>query len=148
MPVWLVEGGAQFYGEAIGYYPIDVSKTIRSGIHGQFSWDARAYVSSNFPSKTLKGILIEGQPANSVQLMKSIELGSWGSSRTALAYLLGSYATEVLVAVYGHDKLVELYQSFNTSTDWEANFQKVYGISTSTFFEKLTPYFQKMADEL
>jgi hypothetical protein len=148
MPIWLVEGGAQFYGEAIGYYPIDASKTIRSGIHGQFSWDARAHVAANFPSKTLKGIMAEGQAANSVQLMKSVEIGSWGSSRTALAYLLGSYATEVLVAVYGHGKLVELYQTFDSSNNWEANFQKVYSISTSTFYEKLTPYFQKMADEL
>jgi hypothetical protein len=80
--------------------------------------------------------------------MKLIEVGARGSSSTALAYLLGSYASEVLVSVYGHDKFAELYKSFETSSDWDANFQKTYGLSTTSFYEKLTPYFTQMKDEL
>lgn len=148
MPLWLLEGGAQFYGEAIGYYPFDSSKSIRFGMHKQYVRDAASAVSVNFPFKSLKGILAEGKTENTARLMQSVEFGERGSSKTGLAYLLGSYATEVLVAVYGHDKVVELFTEFQTSTNWESNFQKVYGISTSTFYEKLTPYLQKMADEL
>jgi hypothetical protein len=148
MPLWVVEGGAQFYGEATGYYPFDTAKSIRRGMHGQFARDGGSAVSVNFPFKSLKGIMTAGNAADTIRLMKVVEYGVRDSSRTGLAYLLGSYASEVLVSVYGHDKFVELYKSFESSTDWEANFQKVYGIPTTTFYEKLTPYFQKMVDEL
>ena len=33
LPWWSVEGGAQFYGEAIGYDYFDTSRTTRSGMH-------------------------------------------------------------------------------------------------------------------
>ena len=148
MPLWLIEGGAQFYGEATGYHPFDDSKSIRRGMHAQFARDGGNAVSVNFPFKSLKGIMAAGNASDTARLMKVVEFGVRDSSRTGLAYLLGSYATEVLVAVYGHDKVVDLYKSFESSSDWEANFQNVYGIPTSTFYEKLTPYFQKMVDEL
>jgi hypothetical protein len=148
MPLWLLEGGAQFYGEALGYYPFDSSKSIRAGMHKQFVRDGASFISVNFPFKSLKGILAEGNAANTARLMTLIEFGPGSSSKTGLAYLIGSYATEVLVAVYGHERIIELFKEFQNSTNWESNFQKVYGISTATFYEKLTPYFQKMADEL
>jgi hypothetical protein len=148
MPLWVIEGGAQFYGEATGYYPFDTAKSLRRGMHGQFARDGGSAVSVNFPFKSLKGIMAAGNASETIRLMKVVEFGTWDSSKTGLAYLLGSYASEVLVSVYGHDKFVELFKSFETSTDWEANFQKVYGISTTSFYEKLTPYFQKMVDEL
>lgn len=148
MPLWLLEGGAQFYGEATGYLLIDPNKTIRSGMHKQYASDASALVATNFSSQSLKQVLAAGNPANTAKLFKLVELEPWGLERTSLAYLLGSYGTEVLVAVYGHQKIVELFREFETSTNWEANFQKVYGISTSTFYEKLTPYLQMMAGEL
>lgn len=148
MPLWLLEGGAQFYGEATGYLLIDPNKTIRSGMHKQYASDASALVATNFSSQSLKQVLAAGNPANTAKLFKLVELEPWGPERTSLAYLLGSYGTEVLVAVYGHQKIVELFGEFETSTNWEANFQKVYGISTSTFYEKLTPYLQMMAGEL
>jgi len=148
MPLWVIEGGAQFYGEATAYYPFDSAKSLRRGMHGQFARDGGSAVSLNFPFKSLKGIMAAGNASETIRLMKVVEFGTWDSSKTGLAYLLGSYASEVLVSVYGHDKFVELYKSFESSTDWEANFQKVYGIPTSTFYEKLTPYFQKMVDEL
>ncbi len=148
MPLWLLEGGAQFYGEATGYLLIDPNKTIRSGMHKQYASDASALVANNFSSQSLKQVLAAGNPANTANLFKLVELAPWDSERTSLAYLLGSYGTEVLVAVYGHQKIVELFREFETSTNWETNFQKVYGISTSTFYKKLTPYLQKMAGEL
>ena len=148
MPLWLLEGSAQFYGEATGYFPADTSKSIRKGMHRQFASDARSLVSVNFQSKTLKEVLSSANPSNTVQLMKLIEVGARGSSSTALAYLLGSYASEVLVSVHGHDKFVALYKSFETSSDWEANFQKIYGMPTTTFYEKLTPYLVQVMDEL
>lgn len=148
MPLWLLEGGAQFYGEATGYYAVDPNKTIRSGMHKQFAADSKDFVASNFSSLSLKQVLAQGNPSNTAKLMKLIEFEGMNGGRTSLSYLLGSYASEVLVATYGHEKMQQLIKSFATSTDWESNFQAVYGISTATFYEKLTPYLQKMAAEL
>jgi hypothetical protein len=65
-----------------------------------------------------------------------------------LSYLLGSYATEVLVAVYGHEKMAKFYSSFSTSTNYESNFSNVFGITVDTFYGKLAPYLASMSAEL
>jgi hypothetical protein len=62
-----------------------------------------------------------------------------------MAYLMGSYATEVLVSVYGQEKFNDFFKSFATSTNFQANFEKVFGITTSDFYGKLTPYLAEMA---
>lgn len=148
MPLWLLEGGAQFYGEATGYLLIDPNKTIRSGMHKQYASDASALVATNFSSQSLKQVFAAGNPTNTEKLMQLVEFDGVSGGRLGLGYLLGSYATEVLVATYGHDKMHQLIKSFATSTDWQSNFQAVYGISPETFYEKLTPYLQKMEQEL
>jgi hypothetical protein len=67
---------------------------------------------------------------------------------TAAAYLLGSYASEVLVAVYGHSSVEQFIKSFATSTDWKSIFNKSFGISSDDFYGKLTPYLFEMSKEL
>lgn len=148
MPLWLLEGSAQFYGEATGYHPADSSKSMRRGMHAQFARDAKPFITSKFEVDSLKDVLSARKSSDVLQLMRSVEFESRDYPRTALAYLLGGYASEALVAVYGHEKFVELYKSFATSVDWEANFLSVYGISTSTFYEKLAPYLYLMLEEM
>lgn len=148
MPLWLREGSAQFYGEAIGLAQIDSYKSIRQGLHNQYISDIKNLVSDNFQGQSVKQVLLSGSEESTRKLMKLIEFDGGSSEKTALAYLLGSYASEVLVSVFGHTKMVDLYKSFAQSNDWEANFASVYGFSTSAFYSKLAPYFQKMASEL
>jgi hypothetical protein len=148
MPWWSVEGGAQFYGEAIGYTPFDSAKQARSGMHTQYTFDSQAHVASLFPAQTLKSLFLKNDPAITKTLMKSIEVSSNSQGALGLSYLLGSYATEVLVAVYGHEKMAKFYSAFATSTNYESNFSNIFGITLDTFYTKLTPYLVSMSAEL
>jgi hypothetical protein len=148
LPWWSVEGGAQFYGEAIGYDYFDSSRVTRSGMHSQYAADSQAYISTLFPGQTLKSVLQKNDPDATKILMKSIEATTSSPGALGLSYLLGSYATEVLVSVYGHEKMANFYVSFATSADYQSNFEKVFGISLDTFYLKLTPYLLSMAAEL
>jgi hypothetical protein len=148
VPWWSVEGGAQFYGEAIGYSPFDSAKQARSGMHTQYMLDSQAHVASLFPGQNLKSLLLKNDPAITKTLMKSVEVSSNSPGALGLSYHLGSYATEVLVAVYGHEKMAKFYSAFATSTNYESNFSNVFGITVDTFYTKLTPYLLAMSAEL
>ena len=148
IPWWSVEGGAQFYGEAIGYTPFDSAKQARSGMHTQYALDSQAHIASLFPGQNLKSLLLKNDPAVTKTLMKSIEVSSNSPGALGLSYHLGSYATEVLVAVYGHEKMAQFYSSFATSSNYETNFSNVFGITLDTFYTKLTPYLVSMSAEL
>lgn len=148
LPWWSVEGGAQFYGEAIGYDYFDTSRTTRSGMHSQYAADSQSYISELFPGQTLKSVLQKNDPAATKILMKSIEATTNAPGALGLSYLLGSYATEALVSVYGHEKMANFYSSFATSADYQSNFEKIFGISLDTFYLKLTPYLHSMSAEL
>lgn len=148
LPWWSVEGGAQFYGEAIGYDYFDSSRMTRSGMHSQFAFDSQAHISTLFPGQSLKTVLQKNDSDATKLLMKSIEATTNSPGALGLSYLLGSYATEVLVSVYGHEKMANFYSSFATSADYQSNFTKVFGISLDTFYLKLTPYLLSISAEL
>lgn len=148
LPWWSVEGGAQFYGEAIGYDYFDSSRATRAGMHSQYAADSQAYISTLFPGQSLKTVLQKNDSDATKILMKSIEATTNSPGALGLSYLLGSYATEVLVSVYGHEKMANFYGSFATSADYQSNFTKVFGISLDTFYLKLTPYLLSMSAEL
>lgn len=145
-PYWVVEGSVQFYGEAASYVAFDTDKSTRSGLHTQNTRDISPWVSSNFPGKTFAEVLKENKVENTIKIMKALETSPRNSGQVVgMAYLIGSYATEVLVAVYGHQKFNDFYKSFATSTNYASNFEKTFGITTNDFYAKLTPYLAEMA---
>lgn len=145
-PYWVVEGVVQFYGEATSYVAFDKNKSTRSGMHTQYTRDFAAWTTSNFPGKTFAEVLQENNPENTVKIMRAIEAPPQNSGQVVgMAYLVGSYATEVLVSVHGHQKFNDFLKSFATSSNYQANFEKVFGISTNDFYVKLTPYLAEMA---
>ena len=144
-PLWLVEGMAQFYGEAIGYTPFDSKLITRGEMHRQYCLDFK--VANQGDMKTL----LEKNSVSTVKmLMQSIEFPNprHGQALTSAAYLLGSYGSEVLVAVYGHPSVEQFIKSFANSTDWKSNFYKSFGITSDDFYTKLTPYLYEMSKEL
>ena len=145
---WAVEGSAQFYGEAVGYSPFDSKKETRQGIHSQYARDSENYINSLFPGRTLKSILALNETESTTKLMKSLETNRGSSGAIGLSYLLGSYATEVLVSIYGHEKMAMFYKGYSTGQSSEVNFQNVFGISLDTFYAKLTPYLASVSAEL
>ena len=145
VPIWLVEGMAQFYGEAIGYQPFDSSLKTRAEMHRQYCLDFKSAKLGD-----MKTLLQRNSPETVVSLMHLVEFPTprHAQSTTAAAYLLGSYATEVLVAVYGQTSIEKFIMSFSTSTDWKTNFEKSFGIAVNDFYIKLTPYLFEISKEL
>ena len=144
-PIWLVEGMAQFYGEAIGYSPFDSKLITRGEMHRQYASDFKI---ANLGD--MKTLLAKNDPATVKSLMNLVEFPNprHGQATTAAAYLLGSYGTEVLVAVYGHSAVEQFLKTFLTSSDWKTNFNKSFGITSEEFYSKLTPYLYEMSKEL
>jgi hypothetical protein len=144
-PIWLVEGMAQFYGEAIGYFPFDSMQVTRGEMHRQYAADF-----NNANPGELKSLLARKDSSTVKTLMQSVEFPNprHGQAITAAAYLLGSYGSEVLVAVYGHSSVEQFIKSFANSMDWKSNFSSSFGITIDDFYLKLTPYLYEMSKEL
>jgi hypothetical protein len=117
-------------------------------MHSQYASDSQAYVSTLFPGQSLKAVFQKNDPEATKILMKSIEATTNSPGALGLSYLLGSYATEVLVSVFGHEKMANFYSSFAASADYQSNFNKIFGMSLDTFYLKLTPYLLSMSAEL
>ena len=83
-----------------------------------------------------------------VARMKSLEAKNYDNRQ---AYYLGSLATEVLVALYGHQKVIDFMKDWKdlpdcrrgcqlTPNNLNERFLKWFGMSTDAFYEKLFPY--------
>jgi len=142
-PSWLVEGMAQFYGEAVGYGLFDLQGFTRTSMHRQFAKDFELGSSAS-----LRSILEQGNMLMTKSLMERIEKQPSSQSQLGLTYLVGSYATEVLVAVYGHESVEKFLSSFSTSADWQINFKSSFGISKEDFYTKITAYLAEVTKEL
>ena len=144
-PLWLVEGMAQFYGEAVGYTPFDKSNVTRTQHHQGLAYDY--YLGSG---QTIKSVLEQKNIQSTTALMQFIEFPSPRNTQATLgaAYLVGAYATEVLVAVYGHESMEKFVSSFSTSKDWQLNFKNAFGISKDDFYGKITIYLAEVSKEL
>ena len=144
-PLWLVEGMAQFYGEAIGYSPFDSKQITRGEMHRQYASDFKAANQGD-----MKTLLSKNDVSTIKSLMESVEFPNprHAQATTAAAYLLGSYASEALVAVYGHSSVERFIKSFENSNDWKSNFQKSFGLTSEDFYSKLAPYLHEMSKEL
>ena len=144
-PLWLVEGSAQFYGEAIGYTPVDSNKYIRLESHRGTADDFNRETGKN-----IKSLLQQNNVETVKGIMSIIEFPSprYAPGNGPLAYLIGGYATEVLVAVYGHESYEKFVVSFGSSKDWQLNFKNSFGITKDEFYGKLTSYLVEVSKEL
>jgi hypothetical protein len=141
-PFWLVEGMASFYGEAVGYASFDHNRLTRSQHH--FDTAQGFYKNTG---KTFKELLDKNNVENTKAVMKTIEFPTprYNPTSQTIGYLLGSYVTEVLVAVYGHESFEKFLVSFESSKDWELNFKNSFGLSKDDFYGKITPYLAEVA---
>jgi hypothetical protein len=144
-PLWLVEGSAQFYGEALGYASVDVNKFIRAESHRGSAHDVNLET-----GKDIRSLLQKNNIDNTRTIMSMIEfpLPRYAPGNAPLAYLVGGYATEVLVAVYGHKSYEKFVLSFGESSDWQSNFKNSFGITKDDFYDKITPYLLSVSKEL
>ena len=137
-PNWLTEGGATFYGISMGFIGAkdeDLSR-LRFITNFTFGHD----YNSGQPFGTFRDWVLDASESDFVALMQELEGINIDANGASRQYLMGNLASEALVAVFGHEKMIDLYKSFMTTTDWEVSFESIYGLSVDEFYEKLYPY--------
>ena len=127
MPNWLNEGSATFYGEVIGWLPNESNAKM-------VKWNGD-YI--------LHDALLSGEEAVRRKI-EAIEVKNPPS--TGDGYTLGRMLYTALVGLHGEDKAIELMKTFGTSSDFEANFLKVYGFSKDAFYDEAIPLIQEWAE--
>ncbi len=133
---WLVEGSADYYGQALGLIFEDPAMQL---MH-------RKMQVNNVPGISTFTL------QDFVGRMKSLESANYDARQ---AYYLGSLATEVLIAIYGHQKVIDFMKDWKDLPDCrrgctlvpnnlDARFQKWFGMPVESFYEKLYPYVKAM----
>ncbi|MFM1779703.1 MAG: hypothetical protein RIS51_848 [Actinomycetota bacterium] len=138
VPLWLFEGSSSYFGEALGYDEFLNYETLKlnQGMNtGQeFDPDGKGFDPNRF-----KNWLRTLTPQESVRIFTILE--GEPKNRSAYAhYSLGSWATEALVATYGIEKYMELWIALGASKSFQVAFSETFGLSPTSFYEKLTPY--------
>ena len=72
--------------------------------------------------------------------MQIIAQGSNSQSVSKTSYWAGGLATEVLVALYGFDKFIELTKNIQVNQELSSLLMQTYGFNADYFYEKLAPY--------
>ena len=134
---WLTEGSADYYGQVLG-------------LMTQSEFLLRQHRRMLLFHVPRSGELTEDE---FVETMKTLESDGFLKS----SYYLGSLATEVLVAIYGHQKFMEFLIGWEDLPDCRVDCRRVenkisdrmvkhFGISATDFYRKLYPYFRAMSD--
>jgi hypothetical protein len=143
VPLWLFEGSASYFGEALGYdeFPNYEEMKKQQGFLTAFEFDPDA---KGIDSNRFREWLTTLEPAEAVRIFTILE--GEPHNRSAYAhYALGSWATEALVASYGVEKYMELWIALGKNTSFHESFAQTFGLSPKSFYEKLTPYLRSRA---
>ena len=128
---WYTEGSASYFGWTLGFYPKDSQlqerkswlKTLFQNMPSQYRID--------FSSKDITKFK---------KIMVYLEDAVNNNEIASTSYWVGGLATEVLIALYGFDKYVELTKNMQTSRDISSLLKQTYGFTADYFYEKLAPY--------
>jgi len=126
MPNWLVEGSATFYGEVIGWLPNKNNAKMIKWNNDKFLHNALLAGEETIRSR-IAGVEIQNPPS------------------AGDGYTLGRMLYTALVGLHGEQKALELMKSFKSSSDFEGNFQRVYGFSKAVFYDEAVPLIQAWA---
>jgi hypothetical protein len=116
IPVWFVEGTAEFVGYSVGALAQNASY-----------WDGRTNMLSYSPRE-------ESVNRNSIV---DYELRTCcGNGTPTYSYNIGQVATEYIVASIGFQKILDIWIDYANTRNFEKSFETVTGISKATFYEK------------
>jgi hypothetical protein len=128
---WYTEGSASYFGLTLGFYPYDPNSIDRT------RWLANLF--SNIPEEAKLDF-----KSKDLQRLKSrmqiIAQSSNSQSVSNTSYWAGGLATEVLVALYGFDKFIELTKNIQVNGDLSSLLMQTYGFNADYFYEKIAPY--------
>jgi hypothetical protein len=132
-PCWISEGMANYYG-------MTVSEPNPEQVLGLLNQDLNGIITSITGSQTLRSFLSQNS-ADEIKRAMTLMEKPGSEDRLSACYMLGGWAWEALLAVYGQDKIVDYLQGFQNKSDWKLNFNSVFGITPDVFYGKLAPYF-------
>lgn len=138
VPLWLFEGSASYFGEALGYDEFLNYETLKrnQGLNTGHEFDPDG---KGFDPNRFENWLRNLTPQESVRIFQILE--GEPENRSAYAhYSLGSWATEALVASYGVEQFMELWVALGANKSFQVAFTETFGLSPASFYEKLTPY--------
>lgn len=141
LPVWLNEGAAQFFSIALTNQANDPTSRYWHDLHLNGSRDT-VKLSTRSKGMTLVELLPSITPEETKEFYELLE--SQSALSNSHPYSMGTWATEVLVAIRGAQKFQEFLLAMNSTTSWEAAFTKTYGLDVSEFYTKLASYLNWM----
>jgi len=121
-PHWLVEGSANFIASAIASIYLDgkYSEFRRPSISNRTEW---------------RNALVDYEVVTPDQ--------GWDEIRT-YSYNIGHIATEYIVASIGFKKFLEIWKDYAVTKNFYLSFERITGISTTTFYSKFESARQSM----
>ncbi len=125
---WYTEGSASFFGWTLGFYPYQATSSERIDWLNNLYRNMGPEAKSDLSSKDL---------VKFKSRMRSLNREAVNSSTS---YWAGGLATEVLVALYGFDKFVDLTKNLASTSSMSDLLIKTYGFDEDYFYEKLAPY--------
>jgi uncharacterized protein with PIN domain len=139
LPVWLTEGSASFFGEMIGYsnFSNPVPRKLQQGFNTGHDFDPD---NAGFDPNRFEKWLPTATSADVAKVLKVLETEPARARRYYAEYALGSWATEALVAVYGVDGFMKIWQNVGSGQNFESAFKSAFGLTPDEFYVKLTPY--------
>ena len=137
IPVWLNEGGAQYFGIALTNQANDPTMKYWHDLHIHGS-NNTIKLTTRANAMTLAELLPTITEAESVELLTKLENQSALSS--SLPYSIGFWSTELLVAIKGADSYLKFLETMGPTKDWRAAFEEVYEIPVTDFYKAMTPY--------
>lgn len=128
---WYTEGSATYFGWTIAMYGYDPQSKKRADFFNSQFWRMSDDAKLDFKSRDLSKFKSRMQT-----------LSGRNSRETSLSgsYWVGGLAFEVLIALYGVDKFVELTKNLESNADISSLLNQTYGFSADYFYEKLAPY--------
>lgn len=132
-PCWIGEGMANYYG-------MTIAEPNPEQVLGLLNQDLNGTITSITGSQTLRSFLSQNNADEIKRAMTLMEEPD-PQDRLGACYMLGGWAWEALLAVYGQDKIVDYLQGFQNRSDWKVNFNSIFGITPDVFYGKLAPYF-------
>lgn len=125
---WYTEGSASYFGWTLGFYPYQATSSERIDWLNMMYRFMGPEAKSDLSSKDL------------VKFKSRMRLLNQKADNANTSYWVGGLATEVLVALYGFDKFVDLTKNLASTSSMSDLLMKTYGFNEDYFYEKLAPY--------
>lgn len=143
-PVWLFEGSASFFGEMIGYLDSNtVARKQQQSFNTGHDFDPN---NEGFNPSRFKKWLKTATVKEVTRIFQILETEPARPREAYAHYALGSWATEALVATYGVDGFMQIWQNMGAGMDFHTAFKASFGLTPDEFYAKLTPYLNSRVD--